>query len=330
MRHHQTPRRFMSLLICLFATLYSGILLSSCRSADSAPTLPPSQNSHSAPKVMTPDWGIAATLTGMGHPPVAMGDKAFYREWVGKPAIPAMTKDVGTRYQPNPEMFSQLDLDMVIDNAFYEHLRPMYGDLPIHTIALESPNKRATWEDFIGSTLKLGEYIGQPQAAKTYLSRSKNEIRQAGHVFRTRYPHIKKLAVVQFADTNNLRMFSYNSLFQPALSEMGLDLVALADGNQWGFAPVMLGDLAQLDKDTCLVVVEPISDLLKLELKDSLVWQRLGYSFDEDSQTVDSQSVGKGRCVTLLPATWNNSGVASMTVLAERLKTVNFLGDTDL
>lgn len=325
MRRHQTQRHFMTLLIGLLAALCSCLLLSSCRSSDATTVPSSSQNSQALPKVMTPDWGIAATLTGMGYPPVAMGDKSIYREWVGKPIIPAMTKDVGTRYQPNPEMFSQLDLDMVIDSSFYEHLHPMYGDLPIHSIVLDSSNKNATWEDFIEQTLKLGEYIDQPQAAQDYLNRSKNEIRKAGQVFRAHYPNIKKLAVVQFADTNNLRMYSQNSLFAPALAEMGLDLVTLEDGNQWGFAPIILGDLAQLDNDTCLVVVEPISDLLKLELKDSLVWQRLGYSFDKDRQHAN-----EGRCITLLPPTWVDGGIASMTVLAERLTNASFLGDTDL
>ncbi|MBE0446477.1 ABC transporter substrate-binding protein, partial [Psychrobacter sp. FME5] len=135
------------------------LLLSSCQSSDAtsqAPQAVSPKNSQKTPKVMTPDWGIAATLTAMGYPPVAMGDKPFYREWVGKPLIPDTTLDVGTRYQPNPEMFSQLDLDLVIDNDFYAHLRPMYGDLPIHSIELTSPNKIAKWEDFIEPTLELG------------------------------------------------------------------------------------------------------------------------------------------------------------------------------
>ncbi|MBE0442432.1 ABC transporter substrate-binding protein [Psychrobacter sp. FME13] len=315
----------------LCVALCSSLLLSSCQSSDAtsqAPQAPQAmspQESQKAPKVMTPDWGIAATLTAMGYPPVAMGDKPFYREWVGKPLIPDTTLDVGTRYQPNPEMFSQLDLDLVIDNAFYAHLRPMYGDLPIHSIELTSPNKIAKWEDFIEPTLELGRSINKPQAAQDYLNTSKKQILQAGQTFHARYPHVKKLAVVQFADTNNLRMFSYNSLFQPALETMGLQLVALADGNQWGFTPIMLGDLAQLNDDTCLVVVEPLSDLLKLELEYSLVWQRLGYSFDQAHA-----SSKKGRCIALLPATWNNSGVASMNVLAERLTNVTFVGHTDL
>ncbi|MGB3109928.1 MAG: ABC transporter substrate-binding protein [Psychrobacter alimentarius] len=311
--------------IALCMALCSSLLLSSCQSSDATPEALNASNPQKTPSVMTPDWGIAATLTGMGYPPVAMGDKTFYKEWVGKPLIPKDTYDVGTRYQPNPEMFSQLDLDVVIDNAFYKHLQPMYGDLPIHSIELTSPNQMAKWEDFIEPTLELGRSINQPQAAQMYLDKSKEQITQAGQTFHKRYPHIKKMAVVQFADTNNLRMFSYNSLFQPALDTMGLELTAFADGNEWGFMPIMLGDLAQLDDDTCLVVVEPIGDLLKLELEDSLVWQRLGYSFRENSK-----SAGKSRCLTVLPATWNNSGVASMNVLADRLMNATFVGNTDL
>ncbi|WP_201512531.1 ABC transporter substrate-binding protein [Psychrobacter alimentarius] len=312
-----------SIGLCL--ALCSGSLLSSCQSSDATPAALSASDPQKTPSVMTPDWGIAATLTGMGYPPVAMGDKTFYKEWVGKPLIPADTYDVGTRYQPNPEMFSQLDLDVVIDNAFYKHLQPMYGDLPIHSIELTSPNQLAKWEDFIEPTLELGRSINQPQAAQTYLDKSKKQITQAGQTFHKRYPHIKKMAVVQFADTNNLRMFSYNSLFQPALDTMGLELTAFADGNEWGFMPIMLGDLAQLDDDTCLVVVEPIGDLLKLELEDSLVWQRLGYAFSENPK-----SAGTSRCLTVLPATWNNSGVASMNVLADRLMNATFVGNTDL
>jgi len=308
----------------LCVALGSSLLLSSCHSSDTTPKELSTTTNEDAPSVMTPDWGIAATLTGMGYPPVAMGDKTFYKEWVGKPLIPAATYDIGTRYQPNPEMFSQLDLDVVIDNAFYKHLQPMYGDLPIYSIELTSTNQTAKWEDFIEPTLALGRSINQPKAAQTYLDNSKQQITQAGQTFHERYPHIKKMAVVQFADTNNLRMFSYNSLFEPALDMMGLELIAFADGNEWGFMPIMLGDLAQLDEDTCLVVVEPIGDLLKLALQDSLVWQRLGYSFSDTPNATES------RCLAVLPATWNNSGVASMNVLADRLMNATFVGNTDL
>src|SRR5690606_17002850 len=134
-----------------------------------APQAVSPRNSPKTPKVITLDWGIAATLTAMGYPPVAIGDKPFYGEWAGKPLSPDTTLDVGTRYQHSSVMFSQLNLDLVIDNDFYAHLRPMYGDLPIHSIELTSPNKIAKWEDFIEPTLELGRSINKPQAAQDYL-----------------------------------------------------------------------------------------------------------------------------------------------------------------
>lgn len=68
----------------------------------------------------------------------------------------------------------------------------MYGDLPIHSIELTSPNQMAKWEDFIEPTLALGRSINQPQAAQMYLDKSKEQITQAGQTFHKRYPHIKK------------------------------------------------------------------------------------------------------------------------------------------
>ncbi|WP_299188764.1 ABC transporter substrate-binding protein [uncultured Psychrobacter sp.] len=323
-RDSSRQRLITSLTWCI-VVFYSLLLLSACRSSDDTPVPSTILNEQTAPKVMTPNWGIAATLTAMGYPPIAMGEKYIYGQWVGKPIMPAATYDVGMRYQPNPEMFSQLGLDVVIDSPFYEHLRPMYGDLPVYSVSLDSTQKVAHWNDYARPTLNLGKYIGQPDAAQEYLDNQKHQLKKAGQDFRARHPKIKKLAVVQFADTNNLRMYSYNSLFEPALSEMGLELIALDDGNQWGFTPIMLGDLSELNDDTCLVVVEPLSNPLKLALKDSLVWQRLGYSFDKHNNPI-----GEERCLTLLPATWINGGIASMSVLAERLKNANFVGNNDL
>lgn len=321
--HDDSRQRFIVSWIWIIMAACLTILISGCRSPDATPAPSPIPENQTTPRVMTPNWGIAATLTAMGYPPVAMGDKFIYGQWVGTPIIPTTTHDVGMRYQPNPEMFSQLDLDMVLDSDFYEHLRPMYDDLPIHSVSLDSTKKIAQWDDYAEPTLSLGQYIGQPEAAEEYLNNNKNQLKKAGQAFRTRHPKIQKLAVVQFADTNNLRMYSYNSLFEPALSEMGLELTALDEGNQWGFTPIMLGDLSELDQNTCLVVVEPLSDLLKLELKDSLVWQRLGYSFDKNNHS------NTGRCLTLLPPTWINGGMASMSVLAERLTNANFVGTNE-
>lgn len=267
-------------------------------------------------KVLTPDWGIAAELMGMGHPPVATGDIRMYKDWTGT-QLPPDTHDLGIRFQPNPELMAQLDVDLVIDNFFYEHIRPMYGDIPAESLLLmvqndKSEDQRVTWEDYAKLSLQLGELIKQPKDAKSYVDSSEKKLVEAGQKFKKRYPKVNKLAVVQFADVNNLRMYASNSLYQPTFNKMGLELVTFDDGNKWGFVNLQLGDLNKLSLDTCLIIVKPFSEMLKNKLYKSILWHKMGY--------------GKNRCVAIADPVWMYGGIASMTSFANHLLKANLYG----
>lgn len=93
---------------------------------------------------------------------------------------------------------------------------------------------------------------------------------------------------------------------------MGKGLDVLGKGNQWGFVPIRMGDLAQLDNETCLLIIDPLSPITRAEIKDSLVWQRLGY--------------GDERCVGELPPIWIYGGMSSLVGLANNLSTVTLKG----
>ena len=41
-----------------------------------------------AERVITPDWSLASSLTAMGFPPLAMGDKRIYPVWMSDPVQP--------------------------------------------------------------------------------------------------------------------------------------------------------------------------------------------------------------------------------------------------
>ena len=101
---------------------------------------------------------------------------------------------------------------------------------------------------------------------------------------------------------------------------MGLNLITLEDqmgkGNLWGFNSLALSDLAKLDDDTCLVVVEPFSPMLRQELAKNLLWQRLGYG----------ARAKNSRCMAVLPPIWLYGGVSSMVVFGERLNQAHWLG----
>lgn len=305
-------------------------------------------NRTSAPlKVITPDWGIAAELSAMGYPPIATGDNRVYEEWMGE-SLPPSTYDLGIRYQPNPEMMAQLKADLVVDNFFYEHIRPMYGDIPVKSVLLMSEvnnhaeEGRVDWQGYADKTLELGNTIGQASDAKAYIAKSEQALRVLGQEFNKKYPHIRKLAVVQFADVTNLRMYASNSFYQPTLDKMGLELTAFDKGNEWGFVNIQLGDLDKLGRrlgkyssgndktsqaklgdiqgaiqnDTCLIIVKPFSDMLQDELNNSALWQKM--RFGKPGST--------GRCIAITDPVWMYGGIASMTSFARKLVRADLYG----
>ena len=262
--------------------------------------------------IVSPDWGNAATLTAMGYPPIATGDVRVWDRWVGTPELPASIIDLGIRYQPNAELVAQLPVDLVVDNFFYEHARNLYGDVPSESVMFAAKGDTATWADYTEPTRQLGQLIDEPALAESYITKSQKDIKLASERLQQRYPKVKRFAVVQFADANNMRMYVKNSLFQPVLSQMGKKLDVLGKGNQWGFVPIRMGDLAQLDNETCLLIIDPLSPITRAEIKDSLVWQRLGY--------------GDERCVGELPPIWIYGGMSSLVGLANNLSIVTLKG----
>lgn len=294
--------------LTLLLILFLSVGLIACQNSDSS--LSQTRQMQTI-KVLTPDWSIAATLTAIGYPPIATGDVALYPEWAGKPALPNSTIDLGARFAPNPELMAQLSPDLVIDNDFYQHLRPLYGQTPVTAINLQGadPSKTATWQSYADGVMQLGNAIHQPTAAKHYIANSQIRLSNYGQAFRQKHPTIKKLAVIQFASVSQFRSYSDNSLFKPTLDKMGIMLISLGQGNRWGFTDAKLGDLAKFDDSTCVVVVEPFSPMLQQQLADNALWHRLGYA----------RNSANPRCMMVVPPTWIYGGIPSMLGFAQSL-----------
>ena len=147
---------------CLLIVLF---FLTACQPQGALKLEAPPTDAHSV-KVITPDWAVASTLTALGYPPIATGDTKSYREWVGTPALPSDIIDIGERFTPNFERLAQLTSPsnniVIIDNDFYAHLRPSYGNTPHKSVSFMSKNAIATWQDYAEPTLQLGEIIPNP------------------------------------------------------------------------------------------------------------------------------------------------------------------------
>lgn len=278
-------RRFQRLLLINAAFL---LLLSACHNnaaqnstkntADNSPNS--TQNTPTA--IITPDWSIAATLTALDVPPIATGDVKTYPQWSVVPPLPNNTLDIGARFNPNPELIYQLSGDLLIDGNFYTHAQSLYRNIAIWTYeGVQIPKNRTdhTWDDYAKATMTLAATVGKSERGRDYLTKSRAHLVQNGSAFRAANPAINTLAIAQFNTASQLKSFTKQSPFYPALTQMGLNLAQFdGEGNAWGGQDITLADLATLDAATCLVIIAPFSPMLQSELQKNALWQRLGYA----------------------------------------------------
>lgn len=184
----------------LFPLLFT---LVACQSQNTSQKNPSNLTQNQTVKIITPDWAVASTLTAMGYPPLAIGDTKTYQQWVAEPRLPADIIDLGARFAPNPERLAQLKPDIIIDNDFYAHLRPLYGNTPHTAVSFAPKGELATWQDYVTPTKQLGEIIHQPEKAEQFLAQSKQRLGELGTTFRQKNPTIKKIAVAQFSDSKD-------------------------------------------------------------------------------------------------------------------------------
>ena len=264
-------------------------------------------------RVLTPDWGIAALMSQLGEAPLATGDLLPYRRWVRVPELSGVI-DWGARYQPNRELLATLDYDLVLDIDFYFHLRPVYGAHPVHEIDFRHKDRLADahWQTYAAATRTLGAKTGMTAQAERFLRESRAELARLGAEIRAQEGAPRRFAVVQMSDPRLFYMYAENSLFSVALQEMGLEMVVLDKGGQWGNFMMSLPGLSRLPEDVCLLMVEPMSALVAAELERSYTWQRLGF--------------GRSRCMRRLPAVWVFGGTDAVLHFARALHAA-LLGD---
>ena len=127
-----------------------------------------------AERVVTPNWAMASTLTAMGFPPLAMGDKRIYPLWMSDPVQPPSVVDLGERYRPNRELLAQLPMSLVFDNFFYTHLRAVYPpEVPVVDVLFDGGNEapQQSWASYVAATRLMGDAIGERAAADAYVQR---------------------------------------------------------------------------------------------------------------------------------------------------------------
>lgn len=223
------------------------------------------------PRVAVIDWGQAQTLIAIGAPPVAMSQIPAYNEWVAAPDVPEGVRDLGLRVQPNMELLSQLDIDVVTITSMYSGLRERLAPIaPVKTIDIYD-GQGAVWDRTVESTRRLGALVGREAAAEALIDATQVRIAACA----AKVPEqVKPLLVVQFMDARHVRVYTEDSLVGSVLERMDIANAWQDGGNYWGFATVPLERLASID-NARMVVVKPLPVGVAEEIDTSVLWHHL-------------------------------------------------------
>ena len=252
-------------------------------------------------KVATLDWTVAETLIALNHPPVAVGDKPAYRIWVGTPALPAETIDLGLRLQPNKESVARLKADRFINSDLFASLSADLAEsAPVSIVNFYQSGD--PWRNMENATRSIGRLVHKQAESEHLIDRT---LRQFEQTKRRVAPYSSRpFAIVQFIDTRHLRFYSNRSLFGMVLEKLGLRNAWQGSGSVWGSENLSITALADLPENTRLIVVKPHPANIENALKFNSLWQHLPLSEDP----------------LILPATWTFGALPSALIFAERLE----------
>ncbi len=255
------------------------------------------------PRIATVDWTIAETLLALGVTPMAVGDVAPYRAWVGEPQLPAGVIDIGLRAQPNRELLAELKPDLVLISPLAAPLAPTLSRIaPVHSIALYEPGTDL-WQRLREATLTIAALVNKEAEAERQLAALELDLAQMQVAQPADLP---PLLVVQFIDERHVRVFGRGSLFEAVMQRLGLRNGWQGETNAWGFAVASLEQLMALPQAQ-LVVVDPIPVGVSERLQEPGLWQQLPQV--------------RAAAVLHLPAVWSFGGVLAARRFAVQLST---------
>ncbi|TLF50642.1 iron-siderophore ABC transporter substrate-binding protein [Halomonas urmiana] len=224
----------------------------------------------SPPRLATLDWTLAETLVALDAPPAAVAQVEAYHAWVGEPALPGATIDLGLRSQPNLELLASLAPERILISPMFANLTPRLERIaPVASLPLYTPD-RDTWREMRELTRSLGRLVERPEAATRLIEETEARLDALRGRLNDAVP---PLLVVQFMDRRHVRVFGDNGLFQAVLDRLGLENAWRGPTNAWGFSLVGIEALAGLDAR--LVVVEPYPAGVRERLDDAGLWGHL-------------------------------------------------------
>jgi len=225
-------------------------------------------------RIIALNWAATEALLLLGVTPVGVADREGYDTWVKEPQLPDGVPNIGTRVAPSLEAIAELEPDLIVTSSemapaanLLERIAPTY----VISVYREGSHPFEKASEMLTT---LGEILDREDRAEAILA----DVQQTLETQRQRLEDAGKtdrpVALVNFMDDRHVRIYAPNSLYQSALSALGLENVWPRQGNFWGFSMVGLEAIAPYE-DIRIVVIEPVIPGLADTLADSPFWTYL-------------------------------------------------------
>ncbi|QNE02816.1 iron-siderophore ABC transporter substrate-binding protein [Vibrio vulnificus] len=255
-------------------------------------------------KVVALDWVLTETVLSLGVELEGVANISGYQQWVAEPHLNADAIDVGSRREPNLELLSNIQPDVILIS---KHLAATYEPLskiaPVLVYSVYSEEKQPL-ESAKRITRSLGKLFDKEQQAEQVIAQTDQRLATNGAKITSAGKADKPLLFARFINDKTLRIHSEGSLAQDTLNAMGLKNDWQEPTNLWGFTTTGTEKLAEHQKAN-VMIFGPLSQEERQQLTQSPLWQAMEFS------RTDS--------VYELPAIWTFGGLLAAQRLSDHM-----------
>lgn len=193
-------------------------------------------------RVVSLNWAMSEMLYAMNLTPIAAAEIAGYERMVGYPPTPPDVIDLGFQINPNLELLSRIEPDLILIQSWQAAGRPILERFaPVESFTLYDRGKGDPIEAARGVALRLASLCGNPAVACDFLSRMDQSFADCAK--RIAAKEQRPILLVQALSPTNLVVFTGGSLFDSAMRRIGLQ-------NAWSKSPTLLWGSTQIGVDT--------------------------------------------------------------------------------
>lgn len=305
------PRSLFALLLSAIVLVVSGCGGSTPTTPDSAPGSQPgstgTQQSQvrkikhelgetplegTPQKIVTLEFSFVDALASVGVSPVGVADEGKATNLV--PQVRSLVKEwtsVGTRKQPNLEIISSLQPDLII--ADLQRHKDIYEQLSkiAPTIVLKS--LESSYEENLASLTAIGEALNQTEAMQKRLDQHKKAMADLA----AKVPQGESRKVLTAVVTDTLFNVHNSLAYTPgALKQVGLS-AAIEGKPGEPYNNLNLEQLVEIDPDVIFLMATPGAKLITDTWESNPLWQNLKAVKAKQVHKVDRDLWSKARGV---------------------------------